>query len=129
MAEIDHALEVTAPVLRSSDPSHALIAAKCNGLLTGYDARWHNAPYDIEEIEYVPSSDLWNPETQRKSRTFTISGKIDILARDRNTGAAVLFDHKTTSQDISDPNAPYWRQLAIEGQVDHYMLLEWLNGH
>src|SRR6185437_6008459 len=28
-----------------------------------------------------------------------------------------------------DPNATYWRQLAIEGQVSHYMLLEWLNGN
>ena len=39
-----------------------------------------------------------------------------------------MVDHKTTSEDISDPNSPYWRQLAIEGQASHYMLLEWLNG-
>lgn len=40
----------------------------------------------------------------------------------------VLFDHKSTSQDITDPNGPYWRQLVVEGQVDHYMLLEWMHG-
>lgn len=108
-----------------ADFSQQLIAAKCRALLAGYDAIWSNAPYEILSVEELVTSELWNPDTGRKSRSFTLAGKIDVKATlgDRR----VIFDHKTTSQDISDPNSPFWRQLTIEGQVSHYMLLEWLN--
>lgn len=121
--------EAILPALNAREPSQALVAAKCLGLLAGYDARWRNSPYRIDDVECVLTSDLYNPETSRKSRTFTIGGKIDVRATEISTGAKVVFDHKTTSDDISDPNAPYWRQLVVEGQVTHYMLLEWLNGN
>lgn len=126
---LDAAREVLLPILRDADPAHALIAAKCLGLLTGYAARWQNSPYRIDDVEAVITSDLYNAETEHKSRTFTVAGKIDVRATEINTGARVIFDHKTTSQDISDPDSTFWRQLVIEGQVSHYMLLEWLNGH
>ncbi|MCZ2076569.1 MAG: PD-(D/E)XK nuclease family protein [Bryobacterales bacterium] len=108
-----------------ADFSQQLIAAKCRALLAGYDAMWSNAPYEILSVEELVTSELWNPDTGRKSRSFTLAGKIDVKATlgDRR----VIFDHKTTSQDISDPNSSFWRQLTIEGQVSHYMLLEWLN--
>lgn len=126
---LDAALKVITPVLHSGDSASALVAAKCFGLMRGYDARWRGAPYRIDDVEAVLTSDLINPETQRKSRTFTVAGKIDVRATELATGAKVIFDHKTTSQDISDPNATYWQQLRIEGQVNHYMLLEWMNGN
>lgn len=119
--------EVLAWHLESDDASRALVAAKCYALLQGYDQRWHDAPYRIDGVEAVMTSDLYNPETQRKSRSFVIAGKIDVRATEIATGAKVILDHKTASQEITDPNAPYWRQLAIEGQVSHYMMLEWLN--
>jgi hypothetical protein len=121
--------EVLIPLLDDQDPSKRLIAAKCLGLLAGYDARWRNAPYKIDSVETVLTSDLYNPETQRKSRTFTVAGKLDVRMTDIATGEKVVPDHKTASQDITDPNAPYWRQLVVEGQVTHYLLLEWLNGN
>jgi hypothetical protein len=121
------AKEVLDPYLLSPDPSAALVAAKCFGLLAGYDQRWRFAPYKIDSVESVMQSDLYNPETTRKSRTFTIAGKLDIRATEILTGAKVLLDHKTTSVNIADPGEPYWKILAIEGQVSHYMLLEWLN--
>lgn len=124
---LESALEVLTPVLRGDDLSKQLIAAKCIGLMSGYDARWRNAPFRIDAVESVVSSDLYNPATKARSRTFTVSGKIDVHATEISTGAHVIFDHKTTSQEIADPNAPYWRQLVIEGQVSHYFLLEWLN--
>lgn len=103
-----------------------LIAAKCRGLLAGYDARWKDAAYVAISAEEVVQSDLWNPETQRKSRTFRIAGKIDVKAREGNR--YIIFDHKTTGEDISDPLSSYWRQLIIESQPSHYMMLEHLNG-
>jgi hypothetical protein len=109
----------------ATDDRSLLIAAKCRGLMRGYHARWKDAPYVVDGVEELVSSDLWNPDTQRKSRSFRIAGKLDTTGY---SGRRVIFDHKSTSEDISDPNSPYWRQLVIEGQVSHYMLLEWLNG-
>lgn len=108
------------------EDSHRLVIAKCRGLMAGYAARWDSAAYQIFGAEQLITSDLWNPETSRKSRSFTVAGKLD--ARGEYAGRRVIFDHKSTSDDISDPNSPYWRQLIVEGQVNHYMLLEWLNG-
>ena len=109
-----------------ADESQALVAAKCRGLMAGYHARWGNVAYDVYAVEQFVNADLWNPETNKKSRTFRIAGKLDVQARygGRNT----ILDHKTTSAAIADADEPYWRQLVIEGQITHYMLLEWLNG-
>ena len=117
---------VHAFVGEAPDELHVLMAAKCRGLLVGYHARWADGEYLPIAVERVAQSDLWNPDTGRKSRSFTVAGKIDVSAVFRHR--VVLMDHKTTSEDISDPNAPYWRQLIVEGQPSHYMLLEWLNG-
>jgi hypothetical protein len=121
--------EVLLPVLEDPEPAKRLIAAKCIGLLAGYDAQWREAPYLINEVECVLTSDLFNPATERKSRTFTLAGKIDVRATEKESGNRVIFDHKTTSDGIDDPDSDYWRQLVVEGQVDQYMLLEWLNGN
>jgi hypothetical protein len=112
--------------LQSFTESQALVLAKCRALIYGYDARWQNSPYAIESAEEVVTAELWNPETNRRSRSFTLAGKIDVNAF--HGERRVLIDHKTTSEDISDPNSTYWRQLAIEGQAAHYMLMQWLNG-
>ncbi len=108
------------------DESTRLIVAKCRALLVGYDRRFSKAEYVPLKIEYVRTANLFNPDTQRQSRSFQLGGVLDVLT-ERNA-RRVLFDHKSTSQDITDPDGPFWRQLSIEGQVSHYLLLEWLNG-
>jgi hypothetical protein len=110
----------------ADDDSQQLVLAKCRALLRGYDARWRNAGYIPESVERAMTADLYNPDTNGKSRTFILGGKLDVVARYLNR--RVLIDHKTTSQDIADPDAPYWRQLVIEGQASHYMLLQWMHG-
>lgn len=107
----------------ANDP---LMAAKCRGLLRGYHPRWKNAGYQPFAIEQTLVADLVNINTQRKSRTFRTAGKLDVQAT--INGKSIIIDHKTTSQDISDPDSPYWRQLAIDGQASHYMLLGWQHG-
>lgn len=109
-----------------ADDSQLLVRAKVRGLVRGYDARWQNHDYKPLAVEQYVESPILNPETNASSRTFKGAGKMDLLAE--RGGRRVLFDHKTTSDDIEDPNATYWRQLQIEGQASHYMLLEWLNG-
>lgn len=121
------ALEAIDRECESADDSQLLVAAKCSGLMRGYDHRWHNAGYQALEVEQVLLSDLYNPDTERKSRTFQVAGKLDVIAELH--GRRILIDHKTTSEDIADPNGVYWRQLVVEGQVNHYMLLDWLGGN
>lgn len=125
---LDAALEVLTPHLNSKVEGQAVVAAKCIGLMHGYDARWLYSPYRIDAVESVLTSDLYNPATERKSRTFISTGKLDIQATEIATAKKIIFDHKTSSEDISDPNADYWKQLVVEAQATHYMLLEWLNG-
>jgi len=110
----------------SQDERVSLMRAKVRGLMRGYDARWRHVPLTVLGVEETITSDLWNPETGRKSRSFTLAGKIDVRAMDGDS--RIIIDHKTTSEEITDPSAPYWRQLVVESQPTHYMLLEWLNG-
>lgn len=116
------ALEHLGPTLESSIP-----AARAYGLMTGYHHRWADAPYRILEVESTVTAPLYNPETSTKSRSFLMAGKLDVHAEEIGTGRKVIFDHKTTSDEISDPNGTYWQQLVVEGQASHYLLLEWLN--
>lgn len=109
-----------------NSPDRQLIAAKCRALMAGYDLRWRNQRYTLLGSEQTIQSELWNPETGHRSRTFKLAAKVDKLATDGTR--LILFDHKTTSEDIADPAATYWRQLAIEAQASHYMLMLWLNG-
>jgi hypothetical protein len=104
----------------------ALIRTKCRALIAGYDRLYCNSDYVPLEVEKTYTAKLINPETNYPSKTFTLAGKIDVLCQYHNK--LVVFDHKTTSQDISDPAGTYWRQLVVEGQANHYMLLLWLNG-
>lgn len=103
------------------------VAATVKGLLVGYDWQWANAQAGISliELEQTYLAPLTNIETKKDSRTWRIGGKIDKLCNDNGV---VLYDHKTTSSDIADPSAPYWRQLVIEGQASHYELLLLMNG-
>lgn len=105
----------------------ALIASKCRALIVGYNARYGSETYYTPiAVEQMFLSDIINPDTNARSRTFKVGGKLDLLYQ-RNTHLGI-FDHKTTSQDILDPDGTFWRQLTIEGQVSHYMLLMWLCG-
>jgi hypothetical protein len=103
-----------------------LIASKCRALLVGYHARWGDPAFAVLGVEQLVQADLYNPETQARSRTFSVAAKLDLIG-DRE-GRRMLMDHKTTSEDVEDPNSSYWRQLVVEAQPSHYLLLEWLNG-
>ena len=104
-------------------------AAMARALLTGYDRRWReeNRALELELVEETVVSPLTNPESGRHSRTYQVAGKLDKVARESHD-RMVLFDHKTTSNSIVDPNSTYWRQLVVEGQATHYDLLCMANG-
>ncbi len=106
----------------------ALMMAKARGLMIGYDLRWRDQQYHVLSIEEEVHAPLVNVDTQRSSRTFRLAGKIDKRVLDEN-GRHVIVDHKTASADIEDPNSGYWRQLLVESQPQHYMLIDWLRGN
>jgi hypothetical protein len=121
------AIEAVDAQTNFDDPRAALVAAKVRGLMFGYDARWSGVQMEIISIEELIQTQLLNPESNRASRTFTLAGKKDVTVRYQNQ--TVLIDHKTTSDDIGDPNSPYWRQLTVEAQPSHYMLMDFLLGN
>ena len=107
-------------------PTDELSRAKATALIRGYDHAWGDHDYIATSVEETITGPIQNPETGRPARVFGMAGKVDVIAI--KDGQSVLIDHKTTSMDIEEPDATYWRQLAVESQVDHYMLLAWLNG-
>jgi hypothetical protein len=126
MNALDAALMAIDVAVGEPTEQSALIRAKCRGLMRGYHARWSGQPCRPIEVEVTLTAPLINPATGRKSRIFSLAGKLDVTIE--IDGRTYVVDHKTTSQDIADPNSPYWRQLVVEGQATHYLLLAWLNG-
>ena len=121
---LDHALAAIDGYPGDGDE---LIRAKCRAMLRGYNVRWADAGYTALEVEQVIKTPLWNPATEAKSRTFQMAGKIDVYLESPER-RRLLMDHKFTSMDILDPDSPFWRQLAVEGQINQYMLLKWAHG-
>lgn len=113
---------------REAFGGNPLIIAKVHALMAGYDAHWRGQDWrsvldGIEKQLVVP---LINPVTGAASRTYQFAAKLDgIVAYEGNP---YLREGKTTSQEIADPAAPFWRQLAIDSQVSSYMLVRWLRG-
>lgn len=105
-----------------------IAAAKAAGLMRGYDARWRDVAWETLSVEETYHLPLINPETGRQSRTFTHAGKFDGIIRYTESGKTYLLEHKTTSEDVADPNSTYWRRLRIDSQVSAYVLASWQDG-
>lgn len=93
-------------------------------LAVGYLKRWggeDEGKYETLDVERRFDIPLVNPTTEGVSRTFKLSGKVDGIIREKETGKILLLEHKTTSQDIG-PGSDYWLKLPIDGQVSGYYL-------
>jgi hypothetical protein len=95
--------------------------ATCRALIEGYDSQWEHQDLDPVVVETEFQAPLMNPETGGVSKTWILSGKIDAIAREKDTGRLVIVEHKTTTADL-DPTSDYWPKLAIDGQVSGYYL-------
>jgi hypothetical protein len=116
-----------AEMCEGADNGDAMRAA-LSGLITGYAHRWLEDNFEIfvEHIEATLTGDLVNLDTNRTSRTYSLAGKVDKIAM--VNGQRCLFDHKTTTQDVTDPASNYWRRLRIDGQGQLYQILCLSNG-
>ncbi len=91
-----------------------------NALLGGYHRRWYRTPLKVVGAEEEFLAHLVNPDTEKRSRTWLLAGKID--GRIRIGGELYILEHKTTSESIDDALAPYWRKLDMDHQVSAYFL-------
>lgn len=108
------------------DADQEIIKAKCRGLMVGYAHRWDDSGWLTHSVEEVYKLPIINPESGRPSKTFEQAGKFDGIVE--HSGRKYLLEHKTTSEDVSDPNASYWRRLTIDSQVSAYVLAKWQQG-
>lgn len=104
-----------AEIPATADPYEAAMA---RALITGYDARWADQAYEVLATEREFRVPLINPETDAKSRTWDLGGKLDVIARD-SSGDTLIVEHKTTSEEIA-PGSEYWKRLKLDGQVSIY---------
>ena len=103
-------------------------AAMARGLMRAYDHYWTPDPnqWTVEAVEEEFCTDIYNLATGRKSRTFKVAGKKDLLVHDSD-GRRWVVDHKTTSLSI-EQDGIYFRQLAVDSQASLYLLSEHLMG-
>lgn len=98
----------------ATDPANEFHIAAARALIKGYDKKYGQQKHDdVVGVEVEFRAPLLNPDTSAASRTFDLGGKIDVLKK------ISLVEHKTTTDNI-DPGSPYWRQLAIDGQISGY---------
>ena len=107
--------------------SDAFMGAMMRGMLRAYDRIWWSHTNDLEvlSIEETYWCRLYNLDTNRRSRKFVLSGKLDKVVREGDQ--IVLYDHKTTSSKIG-ADSDYWRVLQVEGQPRQYEILLRANG-
>jgi hypothetical protein len=114
-------------VIKKHCHSDTFMGAMMNGMLRAYSLIWWDHTNDLEvlSVEKTYWCPLYNLDTNRRSRKFVLSGKLDKVVRE--DGKIVLYDHKTTSSKI-DATSDYWRVLQIEGQPKQYEILLRANG-
>ena len=120
------ALQAALTAIDSAD-AELLAKAKAAALMSGYDLRWRTAGYVTVAAEQPYHLPVINPDTMAASKSFTQVGVIDALAE--LDGRTFAVEHKTTSEDIADPNSSYWRRLTIDSQVSKYALANWQSGN
>jgi hypothetical protein len=90
------------------------VAAKARGLVAGYHARWASSRWEIVAGRSTFRLPIINPATGRRSRTFSQAGRCDgVVLRD---GRPLLLEVKTTSEEIDQPAAPFWRRALVDGR-------------
>lgn len=96
-----------------------------NALMIGYQERWRESTYRAVCIEEEFLLPILNPHSDRlsMSRTFDYAGKVDLIVDDpTQPGKRWLMDHKSSSEDISNPASDFWLRLRNATQPSHYQL-------
>ena len=93
---------------------------KLRALLTGYHYRWVDVPIETILVEAEFETPLINPITGFSSKTWTMRGNLDALARTPDS-RVWLVEHKTSSEDVSS-GSQYWARLRLDSQISTYFM-------
>lgn len=127
MQDASNSLQAALAAIDASGPA-SKDTAMARGLMRGYHDRWQyeaDIPGSVEDEFQCSIYDLHAAQSS-VSRTWKMGGKIDAVIRRR--GKQYVVDSKTTSEKIGEMDAAYWRQLAVESQVDMYLLAHHIQG-
>lgn len=96
-------------------------------LIMGYCWRWADDGLQVLATEASFGCPIINPETGKRSRTFTLAGKIDGIIK-MPDGRTLVSELKTCGEDLS-PDANYWKRLLIDPQIPTYIVGAGALGH
>lgn len=80
-------------------------------MMLGYAMRYPKEAFTIVALEQTFAGPLYNPETGRPSRTFTLAGKVDGLVE--QDGELFLLEHKTASTIDSEYLEKLWMDFQL----------------
>jgi hypothetical protein len=122
---LDAALAVLDAASAETDPFDL---AKARALVAAYHARWSEEPLDVVAVDAEFRAPVEDPETDARSRTWILGGRIDVIVRDRRDGLVRVVAIRTTSEDI-DAGSDYRKRLRLDAQVGVYFIGAKALGH
>jgi hypothetical protein len=94
--------------------------ARARAMLIAYAAVWDSADVDVLGVEQEFQAPLIHPDGSTDP-DWLIGGKIDLILRCRKHGTVRLYDHKTSSEDVS-PGSTFRGRLILNGQATTYLM-------
>lgn len=92
-------------------------AAHLRAVVRAYTTHYSHGEYRALEIEKEFKFTI----DREGFEGIVFAGKIDKILENQD-GRKLIGEHKTTTMEISDPTAPYWRRLTMDPQISTYWL-------
>ena len=89
---------------------------KATAMMNGYINQYPEEPFEVVAVEKTFCSDIFNPRTNALSRSFKITGKMDLIVRMKDSGALFIMEHKTAKSI----NEEYLQKLPMDTQISLY---------
>ena len=80
-------------------------------MMLGYAMRYPEDPFTVIALEKTFAGPLYNPDTGKPSRSFTLAGKVDGLVE--QDGEVFLLEHKTASTIDSEYLEKLWMDFQL----------------
>ncbi len=98
--------------------------ARAHATITAYFQYWESEREKWEVVEQDAGVERWvRGKLDHLGLNAEIVGRVDVLARYKETGILHFIDSKTTSDDISTTGADFWQRLAMDIQATAYQEL------
>ena len=127
------AVEATVDAMFANGQSDPKVEGTVRGLLRAYAEYYseHDSDWRAHEVESTFVLPILNPDSRKRSqsRSFSLAGKRDVLIyREDRPDLLYLMDHKTSSEDFTDPSCSFWQRLKLDTQPTTYLWSLWLQG-